>query len=493
MRRLGAGGFATVWLYHDDELDAPVAVKALADNWAQRTDVRDRFLDEARMLRRADSDHLVRIYDIGEVDQTPYFVMSYADRGSIANVIDEGPVPVDRAVSLVLQACAGVGVLHRRGIIHRDIKPHNLLLDTADDGSERVLVADLGVAKAMLHSSGLTEVVGTPAYMAPEQAFGGAVDPRADIHALGAVAYRMITGQPVRSGGLADLTSLQLPSPPSTYGREFAPYDEVLLKALAPKPADRWPDVESFAHALETAHLAAMGSTVQLQAPRARRRTGRIAVAVVAAVAAVGAGVGIYALAGTGGDQRASGSTSPSASPTYTVVPDVSYPALGPVKLTVRHRVVAANGSVWSYLVPAGWTPEDPHTTLTIPAAQVDKRASIVWRPPHPPAIGGYLLRFDALTATQTPQDLRQQLIMNLQAPTTVNVHNLTVLANRPDNGLWFTYIDGVGHLRYNFFRWLSVPSGLAGLQASVAGRQSDVTGLESLLDAVMATAYPVN
>ena len=129
MDRIGAGGFATVWLYHDDELASDVAVKALADNWAQRLDIRDRFLEEARILRRADSDHVVRVYDIGEVDGTPYFVMSYADRGSLAALLEGGqPLPIEQAVDLVEQAAAGLAVLHRQGVIHRDIKPQNLLL-----------------------------------------------------------------------------------------------------------------------------------------------------------------------------------------------------------------------------------------------------------------------------------------------------------------------------------------------------------------------------
>ena len=85
--RLGVGGFASVWLYHDDELESDVAVKALADNWAQRLDIRDRFLQEARILRRADSDHVVRVYDVGEVDGTPYFVMTYADLGTVADLL----------------------------------------------------------------------------------------------------------------------------------------------------------------------------------------------------------------------------------------------------------------------------------------------------------------------------------------------------------------------------------------------------------------------
>ena len=97
VERLGVGGFATVWLYHDYELDSDVAVKALAENWSQRLDVRERFLEEARILRRADSDHIVRVYDIGEVDGTPYFVMSYADRGSLAGLLEAGrPLPVDQ-------------------------------------------------------------------------------------------------------------------------------------------------------------------------------------------------------------------------------------------------------------------------------------------------------------------------------------------------------------------------------------------------------------
>ena len=127
--RLGSGGFATVWLYHDAELDSDVAVKALAENWSQRLDVRERFLEEARILRRADSDHIVRVYDIGEVDGTPYFVMTYADLGSLARQLEPGlPLSVPRVVDLVSQAGAGLAVLHEHGVVHRDIKPQNLLL-----------------------------------------------------------------------------------------------------------------------------------------------------------------------------------------------------------------------------------------------------------------------------------------------------------------------------------------------------------------------------
>ncbi|WP_244930273.1 serine/threonine-protein kinase [Nocardioides sp. W7] len=254
VERIGAGGFATVWLYRDTELDSDVAVKALADNWAQRLDVRERFLEEARILRRADSDHIVRVYDVGEVDATPYFVMTYADRGTLATLTEAGrPLPAGRVADLVAQAGAGLAVLHELGIVHRDVKPQNLLLRSGGSGGDRVLVADLGVAKAMLHASGLTQVVGTPAYMAPEQVSGIGIDRRADVHALGAVAYQLLTGRPARSTTLSELLDATLPEPPSSLVEASPAIDAVLLRALQPDPEDRWPDIPSFVDALRAA------------------------------------------------------------------------------------------------------------------------------------------------------------------------------------------------------------------------------------------------
>ncbi len=257
VERLGVGGFATVWLYHDPELRSDVAVKALAENWAQRIDVRERFLDEARILRQADSDHIVRVYDIGEADGTPYFVMTYADKGSLATLLEDGArLGPDRTMELVAQAGAGLAMLHEHGLVHRDIKPQNLLLRSAGpggSGDDRLLVADLGVAKALLHASGLTQVVGTPSYMAPEQAAGLGIDVRADVHALAAVTYQMLTGELVREGGVAELAHATLPRPPSEYADLPEAVDDVLLRALEPDPEDRWPDMVSFVSALRAA------------------------------------------------------------------------------------------------------------------------------------------------------------------------------------------------------------------------------------------------
>lgn len=263
VERIGVGGFATVWLYHDAELNSDVAVKALADNWAQRLDVRERFLEEARILRRADSDHIVRVYDIGEADGTPYFVMTYADLGSLAGLLEPAqPLPVPRVLDLVTQAGAGLGVLHEHGVVHRDIKPHNLLLRSAGSAGERLLVADLGVAKAMLHASGLTQVVGTPAYMAPEQATGEAIDARADVHALAAVTYQMLTGRLAREGSVAELAvHAPRPVPPSQHVPDLPPaVDALLLRSLDPSPDARPRSVGEFVAALRAAFPGTGGS-----------------------------------------------------------------------------------------------------------------------------------------------------------------------------------------------------------------------------------------
>ena len=259
--RIGAGGFATVWLYHDDELRSSVAVKALADNWAQRDDIRKRFLEEARILRQADSDHVVRVYDIGEVDGTPYFVMSYADRGSLADhLAPDQPLPPPMVVDVISQAALGVDVLHRHGVIHRDIKPQNLLLHGSPDGYARVLVADLGVAKAALHATGVTQVVGTPAYMAPEQSVGVHVDRRADVHALAAVAYQMFTGHRVRDG-MDAVAKGEPPIPPTRFVALPPAADGVLLKALNADPDRRFGSVLDFTQALQASVLGSTPST----------------------------------------------------------------------------------------------------------------------------------------------------------------------------------------------------------------------------------------
>jgi serine/threonine protein kinase len=215
--------------------------------------------------------------------------MTYADRGTVADLLTEGRLPLERVVPIVMQAGDGLAVLHARGVVHRDIKPQNLLLASDGLGRERVMVADLGVAKALIHASGLTQVVGTPAYMAPEQAIGGGIDERADVHGLAAVAYHLLTGHVARSGGVRDLTTAKLPPPPSAFVEVSPDVDEAILRGLEPDRDDRWPDIASFVEALTAAAPEAVPTTTVLglrpQPPaRPRRRPSSELPAVLLAV-----------------------------------------------------------------------------------------------------------------------------------------------------------------------------------------------------------------
>lgn len=249
-RRIGAGSFATVWLGHDDDLDVRVAVKVLAENWVDNDDVRNRFLAEARLMRRIRDDRIVRVYDIGMLAPShpgsgtaqPYFVMDYCNSGSLSD-LRRDPGPPAQALRLCADACRALDVLHRHRVVHRDVTPGNLLLDTDRDGDVHVLLADLGVAKEMIDQQGLTMTAGTPAYMAPEQATGQPVDPRADIYAMACVTYAVLTGRPPFAvQTVADVIGRDPDDRPAllttTLGTP-ARLDDVLLAALSIDPDGR--------------------------------------------------------------------------------------------------------------------------------------------------------------------------------------------------------------------------------------------------------------
>jgi hypothetical protein len=251
-RRIGSGAFATVWLAYDEHLDCPVAIKVLADNWAGDLHIRKRFVEEGRFLRKVESPHVVTVYDAGELDdERPYLVMAYADQGTLADRLELDGLSRAQALTVITQVGRGLSALHDRGVLHRDVKPANVLFRTVENarGSQVVaMLGDLGLGKAMDMSSRLTMVGGTPTYVAPEQALGEALDARADQFSLAALSYHLLAGrQPFDHRSLA---AAEDPAPPPPMGIDDAAAEAVVLRGLAKDRDDRYEDVAAFTAAL---------------------------------------------------------------------------------------------------------------------------------------------------------------------------------------------------------------------------------------------------
>lgn len=294
---LGTGAFAVVWLAEDERLHDRVAIKVLAENWAERLDVRQRFEQEARVLRRTRSHRVVEVFDIDELpDGRPYFVMTYADGGSLADRLEDGPLPVEQALRYGAELALGVADLHTAGVLHRDVKPSNVLFRTGS-GDPALLVADLGLSRELAQGSRFTLPVGTAGYMAPEQDDPEHVlDERADVYGAGATIYHALTGQ----------TPSQPPAPPSGLrGGLPEGTDAVLLRALAANPDDRWPTATAFA-----AELDGMLTRAPVPPPRKRIRTSAVLVA---------AFIGVLTLAGFTALRWMPATQSPAAQTTVTI------------------------------------------------------------------------------------------------------------------------------------------------------------------------------
>ncbi|MDP2772418.1 MAG: serine/threonine-protein kinase [Nocardioides sp.] len=267
-RRIGAGGFATVWLAYDEQLDSPVAVKVLADNWTEDHHVLQRFVEEGRYLRRVESPHVVTVYDAGTLeDGRPYLVMTYADQGTLADRLEVEGLTTGQALEVVRQVGAGLQALHARDILHRDVKPANVLFRTVDNDI-RAMVGDLGLGKALDVSSRLTMVAGTPSFVAPEQAQAEAIDARADQYSLGVLTYLLLAGRPPYSH--ANLSAAAEPPPPpplSTPERPFpAEVEAVVHRAMARERGERFDSVAAYVEAL-TAAFGDVGAHGQIAEP----------------------------------------------------------------------------------------------------------------------------------------------------------------------------------------------------------------------------------
>ncbi len=250
-RRIGRGGMAEVHLARDQLLDRPVAVKVLFPEFATDPSFVERFRREAQAAANLNHPNIVGVYDWGEAEGTYFIVMEFVDGRSLAEIVRaEGPLHPDRAADVIADVAAGLGFAHRNGVVHRDVKPGNVLITP----SGQVKVTDFGIARAIEAAPGdnLTQagtVMGTATYFSPEQARGQAVDPRSDIYSLGCVLYELLVGRPPFSGDspIAIAYKHVNETPPSP--RQQDPgvpraLEAIVAKCLAKNPANRYPAAE---------------------------------------------------------------------------------------------------------------------------------------------------------------------------------------------------------------------------------------------------------
>jgi tetratricopeptide (TPR) repeat protein len=251
------GGMASVWEAHDDLLGRDVAVKILAPHLAEDDRARIRFAREARTAAGlSNHPHVVTIYDVGEHDGVSFIVMELLRGGTVADRLKAGRIPRDTALRWLAEAAGALDAAQDAGIVHRDVKPANLLLDERD----RLAIADFGIARLALEDQ-LTAtgiVLGTASYIAPEQAEGHEASPASDRYALAVVAYELLTGtKPFQAEHFAAQARMHVedpPQPPTERDPSLPPaIDDVLLRGLDKQPGRRWPTATAMVAALRTA------------------------------------------------------------------------------------------------------------------------------------------------------------------------------------------------------------------------------------------------
>src|SRR5881409_3828276 len=308
-RELGRGGMATVFLAEDLKHHRPVAIKVLHADLTAALGA-ERFLREIETAARLQHPHILPLYDSGSATGFLYYVMPYVEGESLRDrLTHEKQLPQDDALRIATEVAGALAYAHSRGVVHRDIKPENIMLSGGT-----AVVADFGIARAVSAAGAgrhLTEtgtIIGTPAYMSPEQATGSdEIDGRSDQYSLACVVYEMLVGEPPFTGPTAQAVlarhSLDMVSPPSIVRSTIPDAVEVaILRALAKLPADRYATTALFAEALNTPS-AATGSVrrATLAGARAHRPGWRRVVPALAVVALVAAGAALWARRHTAG------------------------------------------------------------------------------------------------------------------------------------------------------------------------------------------------
>ena len=284
---LSRGGMGVVYLAEDVRMGRTVALKLIAAEYAENDAFRQRFLHESRVAGAINHPNVIPVYDAGEHDGLLYIAMRYVEGTDLRGLLDsDAPLELQRAVSIVSQSASALAATHKRDLIHRDVKPANILLvpRTTEDGTDHVYLSDFGLAKNLGSLSGPTrtgQFMGTVGYVAPEQIRGKGVERRTDVYALGCVLFECLTGPPpfARKDDFATIMAHVNDAPPLVSDlRPDTPaaVEEVVQRALAKAPEDRFDDCEQMGVALRRA-AGRSGSTPLPPRRRAAAGEGHLA------------------------------------------------------------------------------------------------------------------------------------------------------------------------------------------------------------------------
>jgi serine/threonine-protein kinase len=393
---LGRGGMASVYTAYEAALDRYVALKVLPGEFLHDETFAERFRREAKVVARLEHPNIIPIHAFGIEGGIPWMAMRLISGGALSGLLRGGPLTHERIITILRGAADALDYAHGKGVVHRDVKPQNILLDEA----ERVYLADFGIAKMVEGSGALTQtgmITGTPQYMAPEQATGQTVDKRVDIYALAVVAYEMLTGRVPFSADtpvavLMKHVSEPMPIPPPSAVPE--PLVRALLKGLAKKPEERWPSAGALVRALEeglnevptaavpvgapalrsTPTMPPRAPTLRQPVPASGPRLGLV-LAGVAAVVVLGA-IGIIVIARSGSAPKAATTslTSKGAAATVSVAPPPAPTATAEPPPTT---MAAPPPSEAPAPTPAATPRPRPTPVLTVPVATTLPAAAV--------------------------------------------------------------------------------------------------------------------
>jgi serine/threonine-protein kinase PpkA len=249
-KKIGEGGMATVYLATQESLTRTVALKIMAPTLMVDSTAEQRFLKEGRIVAQLNHPHIVTVYDIGHVESVYYMAMEHIEGGNLITRIQQGMSP-ETALSIIRQIAHALDYAHRKGFIHRDVKPANILFK--EDGS--AVLSDFGIAKAVTSHTNLTRIgysIGTPDYMSPEQVTGKSLDPRSDLYSLGVVLYEMLTLQRPFKGEDAFAVALcHVNAPVPRLPKKLAPYQSIIDRLLAKTPEQRFATAAQFIDTLD--------------------------------------------------------------------------------------------------------------------------------------------------------------------------------------------------------------------------------------------------